>query len=43
MPFTSQAQAKYMAANHPTIFKRWMAERPQKISKLPQHVKKKAK
>lgn len=39
MPFKSNAQRKWMHANHPLMAKRWDAETPK--TKLPEHVKKK--
>lgn len=42
MPFKSQAQRRYLFANHPDIAERWAKETP-KGKKLPQHVKKKKK
>lgn len=42
MPFRSQAQRKFLYANHPEIAKRWSAEFPNQ-GKLPVHVKKKKK
>lgn len=38
MPFKSQAQAKWMFANHPAMAKRWAAETAS-IKKLPEHKK----
>lgn len=40
MPFRSQAQRKWMHANHPEMAKRWEAETP-KGKKLPKKVAKK--
>lgn len=37
MPFVSQAQRKWMYANHPKMAKRWEAHTP-KGKKLPKHV-----
>jgi hypothetical protein len=37
MPFRSQAQRKFMYANHPEIAKRWENETPNE--KLPERVK----
>ncbi len=39
MPFKSQAQRKWMYANHPEMAKRW--EKETKKKKLPKKVKKK--
>ncbi len=38
MPFTSQAQARYMFAKHPKVAKEFARKTPS-ISALPQHVK----
>jgi hypothetical protein len=38
MPFKSQAQRKFLYANHPEIAKRWEKETP-KGKRLPKHVK----
>jgi hypothetical protein len=38
MPFLSEAQKRFMYANHPEIAKRFQAETP-KGRKLPYHVK----
>ncbi len=43
MPFKSKAQARFLFSQHPEIAKRWEKEFKQKISKLPEHVKKKKK
>lgn len=40
MPFRSEAQKRYMYANHPEIAKKWDAEFPSH-GKLPEHVSKK--
>ena len=40
MPFKSQQQAKFLASKHPSIFRKWMGEYHQKISKLPKKVNK---
>lgn len=39
MPFTSQAQAKFMFAKHPTIAKEFAAKTPD-IKDLPEHQRK---
>lgn len=39
MPFKSQAQRKWMHAQHPEMAKKWEAETPPK-AKLPKHVAK---
>ena len=39
MPFKSQAQRKWMFANHPKMAKRW-AEHTPKNAKLPEYVRK---
>lgn len=41
-PFRSQAQRKFMYANHPAMAKKWEAHTP-KGKKLPKRVKKKKK
>lgn len=41
MPFKSEAQRRFMYAEHPDIAKRWSAEYPDQ-GKLPAHAKKKA-
>lgn len=41
MPFKSQAQAKFLASQHPDIFNRWLKEHHQKIGSLPKRVAKK--
>lgn len=41
MPFKSEAQRKWMYANHPAMAKRWQEHTP-KGKSLPEHVKKKA-
>lgn len=38
MPFKSEAQRKWMFANHPEMAKEWAAHTP-KGKKLPKHVK----
>jgi len=40
VPIKSKAQFRFLEANHPEIAKRWLAEYPTDISKLPKHVKK---
>lgn len=41
MPFQSEAQRRYLWANHPEIAKRWADEYPNQ-GKLPMHVKRDA-
>mgnify|MGYP001547154819 CR=1 FL=1 len=43
MPFVSQKQARFLASQHPDLFKKWEAEFHQKIGKLPMRVAKKKK
>lgn len=42
MPFRSQAQRKWMYANHPEMAKRWEKETPKK-KKLPKRARKRRK
>lgn len=42
MPFKSEAQRRFMYANHPDIAARWSKEYPNQ-GKLPKHVSKKLK
>jgi hypothetical protein len=39
MPFTSQAQARFMYSQHPAIAKRWQSESPVKVGDLPERKK----
>ena len=42
MPFKSEAQKRYLYANHPEMAKRWEAHTPDSAS-LPEHVRRSAK
>lgn len=38
MPFTSQAQARYLYSQHPEIADKWQREAPVRVSQLPERL-----
>lgn len=40
MPVKSRAQQAWLAIHRPDLLKKWQAEYPVNLSKLPEHVKK---
>ncbi len=43
MPIKSKHQAAWLAIHRPDLLKKWQAEDPVNISRLPEHVKKRKK